>query len=135
MSLETCALTVTERNSEGYHVGNACLCRVAERAPPSVERIRQFNSRSRSPACHVNEPVRRHSSNVPIETAPMDIVGANGAQKAQNGLSEAIVSFVPLGAVLAGNELQERQVYRQQLLKCSIVARQETLPQRFNMLR
>jgi hypothetical protein len=65
----------------------------------------------------------------------MDIVGTNGTQKAQNSLGEAIVSFVPLGAIFAGNELEERQVHPQQLLKCYIVARQKALPQRFNVLR
>jgi hypothetical protein len=65
----------------------------------------------------------------------MDIVGTNGAQKAQNSLSEAIVSFVPLGAVFAGNKFEERQVHPQQLLKCCIVARQKALPQRFDVFR
>jgi hypothetical protein len=65
----------------------------------------------------------------------MGIVGTNGAQKAQNSLSKAIVSFVPFDAVFAGNKFEERQVHPQQLLKCCIVARQKALPQRFDVLR
>jgi hypothetical protein len=65
----------------------------------------------------------------------MDIIGTNGTQKAQNSLGEAIISFVALGAVFAGDKLEEGHIHAQQFLKCFIVARQKALPQRFDVFR
>jgi hypothetical protein len=135
MSFETRALTIAECDSECHHIGNPCLCRVTEGTPPSIEGVRQFDARPGSPTCHVDEPVRGDSRDVPVEAAPTNIIGANGTQKAQDSLGEAIVSFVPLGAVLAGNKLEEGHIHAQQLLKCRIVARQKALPQRFDAFR
>jgi hypothetical protein len=110
MSLETRAFAITERGSERNHVRDSRLCRVAKGTPPSIESVRQLDVRAGSSPCHVNESVRSDSGNVSVETAPLDIIGANGTEKAQDSLGETIVSFISFGAVLAGNELEEGHV-------------------------
>ncbi len=133
MSLETRAFTIAEHGGESRHVGDPRLCRVPEGTPPSVKAIRQLDVRSGSSTCHIDEPVRCNSSYVSVETAPLDIIRTNGAQKAQDSLGETIVSFVSLRTVFAGNKLEKGHIRTQQLLKCIIVARQEALPQGFDM--
>jgi hypothetical protein len=79
--------------------------------------------------------VRCDGSDVSIKTSPLNIIGTNGAQKSQDSFREVVVSFISFGTVLAGSKLEEGHVQPQQVLKCRVVTRQETLPQRFDVFR